>query len=387
MIKKILSNGFLANKLLAISILFISFTAVSFSANVTVPSLELYTRGLLQNQELTLVTRGELDLLVDGGYKFGGRFALGFNSEELENAFLNRESGTIGGLTFKSASITIRDIFDSPLSFTYFVGENDIFASGDGFYEIFGVKRFSTNYSGYIYFPDKEYYYEGIHQIAGTGIKLALKPMNEKVAMNFYLYQDGYFDTGGSPLTFEPGHFSFDYRLLLNLNNIHLESFVGSTYPAGNIAYFRAGLLFHVEEDFGEFLLEVGIPKWSPNEDTFGRGLFFILFEARLNIGVFSFIPTVFMYPDFYLQGPTNEGEQMDLNLKFHFSKEDAIINGGFEANGALTDSYSELNIKLSPYIGFITPGVLWQLKINATVLPFDINEMFDSFISINAQF
>jgi len=384
MIKKIFINKFLV-----FFILFTIISVVSYSANVTVPSLELYTRGLMQDSGFTLVTRGELDLLVDGGYKFGGRFSLGFNSKNLESDFFDRESGTIGGLTFNSASITIRDIFNSPLSFTYFVGENDIFASGDSFDDIFGIKHFSTSYSGYIYFADKVHYYEGIHQIAGTGIKLTLKPINEKVAMNFYLYQDGYFNTdpAASSLIFEPGHFSLDYRVLFNLNNIHLESFVGSTYPAGNIAYFRAGLLFHVAEDFGEFLIEVGIPKWSPGEDDFGRGLFFILFEARLNIGIFSFIPTIFMYPDFYLQQPTDDSEQMDFNMKFHFSKEEAIINGGLEANAALLDSYSELNIKISPYIGFITPGVLWQLKINAMILPFDITEMFDGFISINAQF
>lgn len=380
-------KSFYSSKFLLILLIFAGISSVLYSANVTVPSFEIYTRGIINNSELTLVTRGELDLVVEGGYKFGGKVSLGFNSESLENDFINRETGSVGGLTFNSASITIRDLFGSPLYFSYFVGENDIFASGNDFDSIFGVKPFTTSYSGYLYFADNgDTIFNGIHQIAGTGIKLGLKPINQKVAMNWYLYQDGYFDTDESILTFEPGHFSLDYRVLFNFNNIHLETFIGGTYPAGDIAYFRSGLLFHVAEDFGEFLAEIGIPRWSPGEDQFGRGLFFLLFEARLSVGIFSFIPTVFMYPDYYLQKPTNDSEQIDFNLKFHFGKEEAVINGGLETNAALIN-YSELNFKLSPYIGFITPGVLWQLKVNARIVPFEIDEMFDAFISINAKF
>jgi hypothetical protein len=383
-----MANNLFSGKKLLIFIIFLLISSFSYSANVTVPSFEIYTRGLINEKKLELVTRGELDLVIEGGYKFGGKVSLGFNSDNLENDFINRETGSIAGLTFNSASITIRDLFGSPLYFSYFIGENDIFASGIDFDTIFGIESFSTSYSGYVYFADRSRIYEGIHQIAGTGIKMGLKPINEKIAMSWYLYQDAYFDTDESILTFEPGHFSFDYRLLCNFGIIHLETFAGGTYPAGDIAYFRSGVLFHVKEDFGEFLAEIGIPRWSPGEDEFGRGLFFLLFESRLNIGIFSFIPTVFMYPDYYLQDTTGEDrEQMDFNLKFHFSKEEAFINGGLETNLALVNSYSDLNVKIAPYIGFITPGVLWQLKINTKVVPFEADNMFDAFISINAKF
>jgi hypothetical protein len=43
--------------------------------------------------------------------------------------------------------------------------------------------------------------------------------------------------------------------------------------------------------------------------------------------------------------------------------------------------------MKISPYITIVSPGVLWQLKINWKIVPFTIDEMIEGFIGITAEF
>ena len=73
-----------------IAILFLMLGAApTFSANITVPELEIYTWGRNQGAGFELATFGDFDLLLDGGYKFGGSLLFGFSSEVLETASYN----------------------------------------------------------------------------------------------------------------------------------------------------------------------------------------------------------------------------------------------------------------------------------------------------------
>src|SRR6056297_1133722 len=54
-----------------------------FAADLTIPELELISRGYWQQDRLILSTRGRTELQVSGGYKFGGSLLLGFESENL----------------------------------------------------------------------------------------------------------------------------------------------------------------------------------------------------------------------------------------------------------------------------------------------------------------
>ncbi len=384
------------NRIRLCIVLLLFGASLAYGATVTVPSLELFTKAGINSSGVILQSEGKIDLLVEGGYKFGGSMVLGFLSNNLEQDLTNRiaigqsEGGT---LTFKSASIIIQTLFGLPVSFSYFHGQNDIFASGDGFSDIFGTEPVSTQYSGFLYFSEG-IRYDGIHRVAGTGIRLQLNPVKERFSSALYLYQDGYFYNEIPPLPsgeyeFDPGHYSMDWRTMMNLEKIKLEIFLGATLPAATYGYYRGGFLFHAKEKSGEFLAQLGIPRWDPVNDAFGLDLFHLLFEARLNLGFIGIIPTVFLHPGYYLQRSTGEGGLIDFNLNLRLGNpEKTLTNGGIEANLAFDDqNMQDFEIKLSPYLNLVTPGVLWQLKMNVSLLPWTPSEMFEGFIGIKAVF
>ncbi|GAH16271.1 unnamed protein product, partial [marine sediment metagenome] len=133
-----------------------------FSADVTIPSLELYTRGVNSGGTFTFESEGDMDLLFEGGYKFEGLVVLNYTSTRLETPAID------GGLTFKTARITQRELFGLPLSFSYFIGEGDTFCSGDIFPQYFGANPVATAYRGLMHFPEG-IRYNGIHTLKGTG--------------------------------------------------------------------------------------------------------------------------------------------------------------------------------------------------------------------------
>jgi hypothetical protein len=373
-------------------LIFFFFIQVNlYAANVTVPSLELYTKGAWEDNIFALRTAGEMDLRVEGGYKFGGRVVLGFDSTNLEENFIDRESSSIAGFTFQTASIVIREMFSLPLAFTFFIGESDIFASGEGFDYIFGDKNVKANYSGFLYFFDG-IRYDGIYQPAGTGIKFEIGPLHEFFYMSLYAYQDGYFYLDNpTDKTFSPGQYSGDLRMLFNFDRIKLEAFVGGTAPVPDslYGYYRAGLLFQAQALKGlELIAQVGLPLWNP-ATSFDINLFYMLLEFKLFPGVVKLIPTVFLHPKYYKQQPTDEEYQLDVNLKLHIGTDESLINGGVEVNSQLDieELLNKTEVRVAPYLSFITPGVVWQLKVNAKVYPFNFEEMFEGFIGIKAEF
>jgi len=386
----------LVSKRIIVCLLLLVFYSIPlFSANVTVPSLELFTKGTPESGSISLQSEGEIELSISGGFKFGGSVILGFLSDSFEQDLTNRitlGSSQGGTLTLKSATISIQKLFGLPLSFSYFLGLGDIFASGDGFSDTFGTAPISTQYSGFFYFSDGVRY-DGVHRVAGTGIRLQLSPVNNRFASALYLYQDGYFSTEVVPSVqydFDPGHYSADWRFMLNLNKIKLEYFLGATVPASTWGYYRTGFLFHAADRGGEFLAQLGIPRYDPDNDTIGLDLFHLLFEARLSLGIFSIIPTVFLHPAYYHQTATGEGGLIDFNLNLRFGDPaEHLINGGVEGNLVFQDqTLQDFEAKLSPYLNFVTPGVLWQLKIDANLYPFSsLTQMFQGYVGIKAEF
>jgi hypothetical protein len=384
---------FLFNKKIVWLLLLVLCGMPLHSATVTVPSLELFTKGTPESGSVSLQSEGEIELSISGGFKFGGSMILGFLSDSFEQDLTNRialGASQGGTLTLKSATISIQKLLGLPLTFSYFLGLGDIFASGDGFSDTFGTAPVSTQYSGFLYFSDGVRY-DGIHRVAGTGIKLQLNPVNNRLAAALYLYQDGYFFTGVSPdYLFDPGHYSADFRIMLNLNKIKLEYFLGGTLPASTWGYYRTGFLFHAADRGGEFLAQLGIPRYDPANDTIGLDLFHLLFEARLTLGLFSVIPTVFLHPAYYNQMTTSEGGLIDFNLNLRIGNpEENLINSGVEGNLVFQDqTLQDFEAKVSPYINIVTPGVLWQLKIDANLYPFSsLADMFEGYVGIKAEF
>ncbi|MCD6122325.1 MAG: hypothetical protein J7K04_10860 [Spirochaetales bacterium] len=358
------------------------FAARAFSASITVPYFELITRGAVNNGLYELSTKGEMDLLVSGGYKFGGSVILDYESTSLE------ETASSSSLSFKGASVVIKNLLSVPLNLSYFVGENDTFCSGADFTNIFGSIPITTQYSGYIYFPEG-IIYDGIQTISGTGFKFVLNP-TDNFLYSLYLYQDSNItQTVSGEESVWLGHYSADFRTMINFEHLKIEAFAGATFPISSYGYYRGGLLFYSANESVEFLTQVGIPKWDPATDNFGINLFYLLFEPRVHMGLFSIIPTFFWHPGYYHQQETNELGSFDVNINFLLGDlQKTPVSGGFENNLSFsTIGTQQFTVKLSPYISLITQGVIWKIKVNAEIWPFSINNLIETFIGIKAEF
>jgi len=360
-------------------ILLFRLAPAAYSANVVVPSLELISHGYIDSGTLVLETRSEMQIAFEGGYKFGGRLGFSYASDALEK---DAVSGIPQTLQFDGASISIRDIFSIPLSISYFVGQDDLLCAGDSFTTQFGTAPIMTNYRGFMYFP-KGILYDGIHSVKGTGAKIELLPIPETLLLSLYAYEDTHFST--------LGNYSADLRVLANFGAAKLEGFFGATYsPPVPLGYYRGGLLMYWSNKNLEFLAQVGVPRFDPTRDSpTDLDLLYLLFEPRVHLGILSIVPTFFLHPVVYLQ-QENLGEtgSIDVNLNIYLGDaEKSTFRGGIEGNVVFQSSDSTFEFKLSPYFGFATPGVLWTLKANAKLWPFSLDNMFDGFVGIRAEF
>lgn len=346
------------------------------AADLAVPRLELITRGYASGGDFLLGTRGSVDFLVAGGYKFGGRILLGFESNNLEDTELEKN------LAFRGAYVIMRNLFGIPLDLTYFTGENDTFGTGAIFPSYFGAKPIASRFSGYLYFPEEsQVRYEGIHTVSGTGLKLASGFSSTVNLTSLYLYQDSYLGTGT---------YSLDISTAFNTELFKMEGFVGVSYPASVYGFYRAGVLLYYDTgQGGEFLTQIGIPRWDPQEDPFAIDLFYFLFEPRVRFDFFTILLTLFWHPEYYLQTETNELGSADINANFQFGDPDtSLFSGGIEGKLSLSTTAAEqFRAVLAPYFNTITSGVIWDFKVNAQVFPWNVSEMFEMFVGVRAEF
>jgi len=368
-----------------------------FSANITVPSLEIFSWARNDGTGFALDSYGRMELQLDGGYKFGGAMKFDFSSDDISSAGLET-SYFNDVLAFKSVSVTLRELFGIPLNFTYFIGEGDTFATGEIFTPYFGAPLLSSRYTTFMNFPTAgtSSFYEGIYTVHGTGGKFEFAPPEKNWLFSLYIYQDSseaFLDTAATPLDFSSRQGSVDIRTAFNFEKVRLEAFLGATLPSpdSSIGYFRNGLFLHAGTEKVEFMAEIGMPRWRPLDDTFGLDLFYLLVEQRLHLGGISIVPTFFWRPGSYEQQSTGE-ERMDINLDLQFhGKEESLVSGGIEGNFVYqTAPTSETIGKAMPYIQLSTPGVVYKAQANTKVWPFDLSDLsdtFEVFFSIDAAF
>lgn len=406
-------------------VLLFLFPISLYAANLSIPHMELITHGQMTDNSFGLTAYGNIDVLFEGGYKFGGRLQMNIESTDLLQILTPEEKwnqvaayiesqkeGYTGDpveppienfFAFQSANIILREMFSLPLDFTFFVGDMDSFCSGDDFAEYFGSAQVSSLFRGFKYYPDPNLpRYEGIHTPRGIGIKLDTTLGTDWFRGGFYLYQDDYLGLG---------RFSTDLRVLFNTQSVKAEFFIGASYPGPTIdtaaigqtsfkdpdtaqdpafGFYRTGLLlYYTPGPVGEFLTQVGIPKWDPVNDGFSIDLFYFLFEPRINLGFFSLRPTFFWHPSFYKQKFTDQIGNMSINTNFYFGDPEKFpLSGGIEATfdiGSYEDgSFSAL---AAPYMSLLAAGVVWDFKINFNLYPLDLTDMVEAFIGITAEF
>ena len=73
-------------RIIGLVIIGLIFAGAGFAANITIPSIELTTYLFRDttNDEFVMITDSELDILIEGGYKFGGKVSIGFDGFIIE---------------------------------------------------------------------------------------------------------------------------------------------------------------------------------------------------------------------------------------------------------------------------------------------------------------
>jgi hypothetical protein len=354
---------------------FILLPVYCFSADIFVPTLELLTRMYSNSGVFTTQTKGSFEMNIEGGYKFGGKLKIG-----IEDAVVD-DISDLPDLEFHAAEVSINDLFDLPFSFSYYTGMIDDFCTGNIFHTYFGTGIIKPDLSGYMAFGDGVNY-DGLHSVAGTGISLSSNFGTEWNYTRIYAYQDAYLGSG---------FYSADIRSAFNLGDLKLETFAGASFPVSTAGIYRGGLLLYYKaSETGSFFAQVGIPSWDPLNDAFGINLFYFLFEPRLSFGIFGINLSFFWHPSYYHQAVTNENGSIDLLVDFEIGDlEEFPVTGGLSTKlgynaASATDQFETV---ISPYIGVVTSGVIWDLKLDVQILPFDIATMFEGYIGIRAEF
>ena len=409
-------------KVFAIPVGLVLFTFWSAAAaEITVPKLEMASRGRMVDNEFIVSSVISADMALSGGYKY--TFLLGFSIDaaDVSRALAYRSFGDFyipqGGVRgtgtvdendinfladkvnnqavigFRVAKATARDLFGLPLELSYFMGSGDDFCTGDDFATRYGILNFGTDFRGFFYFPDgiggnPTRRYNGIHGARGTGFSLALTQWDRFIPM-VYLYQD-YIYSGTMFESNVENLYSSDLRLLFYYNWLRLEFFGGISWDSDIDRYLRGGFMASFDMGNGvEMFLQSGITKWDWDESLSVDNLFFLV-EPRLRFKYFGVFVTFFYHPVEYLHVFTeDERGRADLNIKFLFGNEESGFAGGVETGGELkTDKETDFEFRVTPFFSFITSGLRWDTKLR--IKPFgndNPSEFLELFIGVRTSF
>jgi hypothetical protein len=390
------------------------------AAEITVPRLEMASRGRIEDGEFVLGSMISADLALSGGYKYGLLLGFSFEAADVAKAIAYRNfdferlpptnpvtdeeyNGLVdqvndrlknqGTLGFRVAKATARELFNKSLELSYFIGEADNFCNGDEFSARFGVNPIGSEFRGFFYFPqgiggDITRQYNGIHGVRGTGLSLAINVWESFVPM-LYLYQDFPYPR---PADDNPAgnRYSGDLRFLINRESVKLEAFGGVSLSSGLDANIRGGLLAHFSsQNKVEFLLQGGIPGWEKGDD-FGIDNFYFLMEPRLIFENFGFYVTFFYHPLEYIHRKTEEERgKADINVKFLSGNANTGFSWGLETTlGLKIGGMEDFSVWVSPFAGFMASGLRWDTKLRLNALEWETpSEMFELFIGVRTAF
>jgi hypothetical protein len=398
------------------------FVSLSFlmAAEITVPRLEMVSRGRIEDEEFVMGSVVSADLALSGGYKYGLLLGFSFEATDLAKAFayrnfnfrhlpagvpvaaddynnlvdqVNDRLNNQGTLSFRVAKATARDLFDQSLELSFFTGEAGYFCGGDEFTGRFGLDPIGSEFTGFFYFPDGiggniTRRYQGIHGVRGTGFSLALTPWEFFVPM-LYLYQDFSYVQIANGVA-RKSRYSGDFRFLINRASVKLEAFGGFSLGNNLDANLRGGLMAHFSsQNRVEFLLQGGIPGWEKGDD-FSIDNFYFLIEPRLIFDTFGFYVTFFYHPLEYMHIKTEEERgKADINIKFLSGNADSRFSWGLETTlGLKIDGMEDFSVWVSPFAGFMASGLRWDAKIRINALEWEtFTEMFELFIGVRTAF
>jgi hypothetical protein len=378
-------------------------------AEITVPRLELASRGASENGEFVVASNVAVDMSLNGGYKYGILLGLSFESANLGRAFAYRnfdvgllDSAAVvtaedynkladrfnnrAALSFRIAKATARNLFSLPLELSYFVGLGDSFCSGEEFSSRYGLSNVETGFTGFFYFPkgiggNPYRRYDGLHAVQGTGFSFALT-QGEHFTPMFYLYQNIPYSRAGA--LSEKTRYSGDFRGLFHGEKFNLEAFLGASGGTDEPPDLRGGVLAFFSSGSGtDFLIQCGIPGWVLSEN-FGIDNLYFLMEPRIDFGLIALHLTFFYHPLEYLHIKTEEERgKADINIKV-FAREFGAVRfqGGLETTlGLKVDRAEDFSLKISPFASLISDGLRWDFKLRFNPLaanrPEELIEVF----------
>jgi hypothetical protein len=357
------------------------------AANISVPLFEMITRASNQDGEFVLTTRSDVDLMIEGGVKFDASLGFNLDTDRLQgddtlpptydSAVLDSYLGRT--LAFKSATITARNVADSPINLTHFVGTLEPFATGQTFRRDFGTRIFATEFQGFRYFPDGVVY-DGIYTPRGTGIIVGTEPLNQTILAEFYAYQDELLGLGV---------FANDARVLFNFPLAKVEFFTGASYPAGDYGLYRGGIMMFFDTNAGgQFFGQVGVPSWDP-QSGFSLEDFYFLFEPRVTFTKVGAALTLFWHPEVYQQRITDEEGALDINFRLQVGVQpETVLSGGFDSAMEYRPNDDEqVRLLTSPFLRLSTSGVVWDFQIRTQVYPIVPADAFQGFIGVRTSF
>ncbi len=360
--------------ILACAVLFFTVAGVrdARAAQIAVPVLELHTLADTESGSFALDSFALFDLLIEGGYKFGGRVVLFLDDTDMSDL------STPPGIALKSASAVVRSIGSAPLDLIYFIGRTDVFGSGIDFADSFGSVPFATSFRSYRAFGSG-LIYDGIHQVAGTGIQLGWHPA-PSFRGDVYLYQDGWMGDG---------IYSSDIRSRFDGEAFKAEAFAGATFPVSDAGIYRAGVMFYYDTGLGgEFLSAIGVPRWDPADGELTVEHFTFLAEPRVRLGILSVITTFFWHPAWYLQQPTGEDGSFDIDLNFRIGDpvRQPLIGGIENIMRFETEENDQLQYTLAPYLQLSASGILWDAQLTFDLFPFDLYRMVGAYFGLRME-
>ncbi|WP_455383082.1 hypothetical protein [Salinispira pacifica] len=355
------------------------------AADVSVGSLQIYSRGYMQSGAFQLDSRTTFDLAIGGGYKFGARLSFGLDTTNADFAAVpsTAPAATIlqRVLLFNGAEVTAKRVLGAPIDLAYFLGKNDIFGSGAVFSDRFGTNPVGSSFGGYLTYPNPPAVeYDGIYRVSGTGIRVSGPTNPHLLLFDGYLYTDAYLGTGV---------YAADLRIALNTEQIKVEAFAGASFPRSPYGLYRAGLfLYYNPSDTGQFLTGIGLPYWAPT-DGFSAKQLYLLLEPRVRLTPVSVILTLFWHPAYYLETPTNEGGAFDLNVRLQLGNElsDPAVFGIDNLLSLYSQASNDFAFTVSPFLRLNATGVVWDFKLSAELLPFDLETLFKGYIGIRTEF
>lgn len=347
----------------------------------------MITRAANQDGEFVLTTRSDVDLLIEGGVKFDASLGFNLDTQRLQgdNTVPDSYDSAVFGdylgrtLVFKSATVTARNVGDTPINLTHFVGTLEPFATGDNFAREFGSRRFATEFQGFRYFPDGVVY-DGIYTPRGTGIIVGTDPLNQTVLAEFYAYQDELIGLGV---------FANDARVLFNFPLAKVEVFTGASYPAGTYGLYRGGIMMFFDTNAGgQFFGQVGVPSWDP-QSGFSLEDFYFLFEPRITFTRVGAALTLFWHPEVYQQQITDEEGALDINFRLQVGVQpETILSGGFDtAMEYRPNDDEQVRLLASPFLRLSTSGVVWDFQLRGQVYPIVPSDALQGFIGVRTSF